>query len=126
PGSRPSTASATATPTRSSRTRSPRTGPTDMADGSVTITHHPELSEFVATEADGREVGVLQYVLTGPSLDIRPTVVPRAAGGRGIGSQLVRAALDHAAHERLTIIPTCSFVPSVLARHPEYRELVAR
>ena len=47
------------------------------------------------------------------------TEVPKALGGRGIGGLLVRAAVDRAAREGLTIVPLCPFARSWLEQHPE-------
>lgn len=47
------------------------------------------------------------------------TGVPPALEGRGIGGQLVRAALAYAGDEHLTVVPTCSFAHSWIERHPE-------
>lgn len=90
---------------------------------SVEVAHAPERSEFVALDATG-QVGVLQYVLDDGVIDLQHTVVQPAAGGRGIGSELVVAALDFARAEGLRVIPTCPFVPAVIARHPQYADLV--
>lgn len=49
------------------------------------------------------------------------TVVPQAVGGRGVGSRLVRHALDYAAKQGLKVRPDCSFVRSYIDRHPEYQ-----
>lgn len=89
----------------------------------VEIAHAPEHSEFVALDESG-QIGVLQYVLTPGAIDLQHTVVQRAAGGRGVGSALVVAALDFARAEGLRVIPTCPFVPAVIARHAEYADLV--
>lgn len=87
------------------------------------ITHVPERSAFVAV--DGTEqLGVLEYVLAGDVIDLQHTVVRPPAEGRGVGSALVRAALDHAREHGYRVIPTCSFVPGVVARHPEYADLL--
>jgi uncharacterized protein len=40
--------------------------------------------------------------------------------GKGLASQLVKAALDDATARRLEINPVCPFVRSYLDRHPEY------
>lgn len=48
------------------------------------------------------------------------TEVPPADEGRGIGSQLVRAALDDARKRGFKIVPACSFVVDFVRRHPEY------
>ena len=54
------------------------------------------------------------------------THVPRAIEGRGIGSRLIRAALDSARDEGLEVVPQCPFVAAYIERHPEYRDLLAR
>lgn len=51
--------------------------------------------------------------------------VPRALEGKGVGSRLVRATLDHVRGEGLKVIPRCSFVRAFIQRNPEYADLVA-
>ena len=53
------------------------------------------------------------------------TEVPDALGGRGIGGQLVRAALAHARAEQLTIVPWCPFARRWLTDHPGETQDVA-
>ena len=53
------------------------------------------------------------------------TEVPPALEGRGIAAALVRAALEHATAEGLRVRPRCSYVNAYLARHPEFRPLLA-
>jgi predicted GNAT family acetyltransferase len=89
----------------------------------VAVAHAPERSEFVALDETG-QVGVLVYSLAEGVIDLQHTVVQPAAGGRGIGSDLVVAALEFARAEGLGVIPTCPFVPAVIARHPDYADLV--
>lgn len=90
------------------------------------VTHDSANSEFVAIDDDGARIGVLQYELIGDVIDLQHTVVQRAAGGRGVGSALVVAALDRARADDLRVVPTCPFVPAVIERHPEYADLVRR
>lgn len=52
------------------------------------------------------------------------TEVPDAISGGGIGSRLVRGALDYARRENLRVVPHCAFVASFIRRHPEYGDLV--
>lgn len=52
------------------------------------------------------------------------TVVPPALEGRGIGSALVRHALDYARAEHLRVQPDCSFVRAYIERHPAYQDLL--
>ena len=51
--------------------------------------------------------------------------VPAALEGRGIGSTLVRAVLDHARAEGARVVPVCSFVAAVIRRRPGYQDLLA-
>jgi predicted GNAT family acetyltransferase len=44
--------------------------------------------------------------------------------GRGLASELVRAALSEARSEGLSVLPFCPFVRGCIARHPDDLELV--
>lgn len=70
------------------------------------LAEDPELAELTYQRDDGR------IVLTGTEVD-------EALEGRGVGSALVRAALDHAEAEELTIVSRCPFVTGWLERHPD-------
>lgn len=52
------------------------------------------------------------------------TGVPDELEGRGIGSLLVRAAVERAEAEERTVVPWCPFARSWLERHPEDAERV--
>ena len=56
---------------------------------------------------------------------IRHTLVPHAIEGKGVGTKLIRAALDSARDQKLKVIPQCSFVRAYIERHPEYRDVLA-
>ena len=47
------------------------------------------------------------------------------AGGRGVGGELVRSALDYARSKDLKVVPACEYVAAYIERHPEYADLVA-
>lgn len=47
------------------------------------------------------------------------TDVPAELEGRGLGSDIARAALAYARENDLTVIPECEFVRSFLDRHPD-------
>jgi hypothetical protein len=65
------------------------------------------------------EIAELTYRRRAGRLVLVHTEVPAALGGRGIGGQLVQAAIDRAAADGLTIVPVCPFARSWLERHPE-------
>jgi predicted GNAT family acetyltransferase len=47
------------------------------------------------------------------------------AGESGLGSRLVRAALDDVRGKGLQVVPLCPFVRGWIERHPDYADLVA-
>ena len=71
-------------------------------------------------------LAVLEYMRDGKRLALVHTEVPRAVESRGLGAQLVKAALDDAVAQGLRVVPMCAFVRAYLARHPEYVTLVAK
>ncbi len=80
------------------------------------VTDNQEASRFEITE-DG-SLAELIYRRRADRLVLVHTGVPKALGGRGIGGQLVQAALRRAAAEGLTVVPLCPFARSWLERHP--------
>lgn len=54
------------------------------------------------------------------------TVVPRHLEGRGIGTRLMKGALNDVRVQGLKAVPLCSFVVSYFERFPEERDLLAR
>ena len=79
--------------------------------------------ERFETKVDG-DVAFLTYALEGRRLFLLHTDVPEAVEGQGIGSELVRTALDYARREDLSVVPMCGFVGAYLQRNPEYQDLV--
>lgn len=69
-------------------------------------------------------VAFLQYRLRSTVLDLLHTETLPAHEGSGYGSELVRGALDYARERGWQVVPSCPFVRSYLAEHPQYRDLV--
>ena len=69
-------------------------------------------------EVDG-QTAVLDTRTEGDRMVLVHTGVPDELEGQGIGSQLVRAALSHAAADDLTLVPECPFARSWLEKHPD-------
>jgi predicted GNAT family acetyltransferase len=44
--------------------------------------------------------------------------------GHGVGSQLVRGALEAARARGLKVVARCPFVAAYLAKHPEFNDLL--
>lgn len=60
------------------------------------------------------------YRQQGDSRVFTHTQVPPEDEGKGIGAQLVKAALKDTKVNGLKIVPACSFVVAYVRRHPEY------
>ena len=73
----------------------------------------------------GRDlVGQIRYATEPGLVVLIHTEVAEAVEGQGLGSLLVRSALDDIRARGLRVAPVCPFVLSYLERHPEYAELV--
>ena len=68
---------------------------------------------------------VLDYTLAEGGMAITHTVVPPAAGGRGVAGELVRTALDYARMQGWKVAPLCSYADAWMTRHPDYADLRA-
>jgi predicted GNAT family acetyltransferase len=93
-------------------------------DQRITVVDRPDRSRY-EIDVDGRLVGLLSYRLAGGMITHRHTEIDPSVGGRGLGSALVRFALDDARARGLTVKPQCPFVAAFIVRHPQYEGLVA-
>jgi predicted GNAT family acetyltransferase len=74
-------------------------------------------------DVDGH-TAVAYYQLNGGVITFTHTEVPPALGGQGIGSRLVRGALDAVRAKGRKVVAKCPFVSAYLGKHPEYNDLV--
>jgi uncharacterized protein len=81
------------------------------------VTHNEAQGQFEI--ALGKETAILQYHRTQEHITLVHTEVPEGLRRRGLGSQLVRAALDYAHFNQLKVLPVCPFVKAYLRMHPE-------
>lgn len=89
---------------------------------SIKITHNQAANRFETTIYN--QTGYISYQERDGKLVYDHTIVPQALGGRGIGSKLVKHALDYAHEHNKKVIPQCSFVSSYISKHPEYQDLL--
>lgn len=52
------------------------------------------------------------------------TEVPDALAGRGVGSTLIKGALDQVRAAGLKVVPQCPFVRAYIEKHPDYADLL--
>lgn len=90
----------------------------------MTVRDNPDQQRFEIT-VDGEFAGVADYRIDdGKVLMPRVEVLPQFEG-KGVGSTLVRQALDTIREERWgTVVPMCPFVDVYIRRHAEYQDLV--
>lgn len=86
------------------------------------IIHNTDTKHF-ELQKDGH-TAFISYQESDDTLIYEHTIVPDALGGQGIGSKLVKYALNYAREQNKKIIPQCSFVAHYINKHPEYQELV--
>lgn len=52
------------------------------------------------------------------------TEVPESMKGGGVGSRLIKGALDMVRAEGLRVVAQCPFVAAYIGKHPEYADLL--
>lgn len=73
----------------------------------------------------GGETAVAEYEREGDTIVFTHTVVPEEMQGHGLGSRLIKTALDMARVQGLSVVPRCAFVAAFIDEHPDYADLVA-
>jgi predicted GNAT family acetyltransferase len=91
----------------------------------VTVRDNPESSSLEAVLPDGRVAGYAHYRAAQPAYVFDHTVVQDEFEGQGIGGTLADGVVSYAREHGLQVQPTCSFLRSHLARHPETHDVLA-
>jgi hypothetical protein len=91
--------------------------------GKPVVTDNSERGQF-EIRVDGEMAGLAAYHQVGANLDFTHTEIDDRFEGQGLGSLLIRAALDTARERGMGVLPHCPFVRSYIERHQEYLELV--
>lgn len=72
----------------------------------------------------GEVLGYVEYRRRPGVISLLHTEVDQAHNGEGLGTLLVRGALDAARADGLAVQPYCPFVQGFIDRHREYLDLV--
>lgn len=79
---------------------------------------------FKAVE-NGQEAGLMTYVWAGPGkFIIDHTEVNEAFSGKGVGKQLVLAAVKYARDNKTKILPLCPYAKSVFDKNPDLQDVL--
>lgn len=73
---------------------------------------------------DAASAGFAAYRLRPKLIAFTHTEIDDAFAGHGVGSTLIRWALDDARERSLDVLPFCPFVNAFIQQHPEYIDLV--
>jgi predicted GNAT family acetyltransferase len=65
------------------------------------------------------------YAISGGVITFIHTEVPPELGGKGIGSKLIRGALDQVRADGLKVIAQCPFVKAFIDKNAAYQDLLA-
>jgi uncharacterized protein len=89
----------------------------------VSVRDNRDESRFEA-HVDGQLAGFSAYALSDGLITFTHTEVDDAFEGHGVGSSLVRYALDQVrADGGLRVRPLCPFVRAWIDHHPDYQDL---
>jgi uncharacterized protein len=91
--------------------------------GRMPVRDNTALSRF---ELDaGGVTAFVNYRIDGGVITLLHTETPPQARGQGLASQLTAGVLQIARARGLKVIPRCAFVRAYIAKHPEFRDLLA-
>ena len=74
-------------------------------------------------EVDGH-IAATYYKVEGGVITFMHTEVPPALGGKGVGSRLIKGALDQVRVAGLKVIAECPFVKAYIGKNPAYQDLL--
>ena len=95
-----------------------------MAQHDIEVVDNPDEHRYEARDADGAVLGFSAYRRSGETVVFTHTEVDDDQEGKGVGSVLVRGALDDVRRAGRKIRPLCPFVKAYVDRHEEYADLV--
>ncbi len=97
--------------------------PATATDGTVEREDGPSKGRYRLVVDDAQ--AEMTYSRVGKSqIIIDHTEVPDALRGRKVGERLVRQAIEDARRDKVVIIPLCPFAKAMIARHPEWHDVL--
>jgi predicted GNAT family acetyltransferase len=96
-----------------------------VTEGAATVRDNPAAHRY-ELHLDGELVGELVYRVQEDAVILIHTEIAEGLEGRGLGEQLVAAALADVRERGLRAVPLCPFVAAFIRRHPEFEALVHR
>ena len=86
---------------------------------------HDNTEEHRFELSEQGHIAYAQYRVQGDVITFTHTIVPSALQGMGVGSRLIEGALADVRDHGLKVDPQCSFVAAYIAKHEEWRDVLA-
>jgi predicted GNAT family acetyltransferase len=67
----------------------------------------------------------LEYHKEGNKIYLTHTEAPKELQGSGAAAELVKKALEYSKENKLTVVPSCSYVAHYVNQHPEWRKVLS-
>ena len=91
---------------------------------SISVLKNDELNRF-EIYSDGELAGFAEFEVSNQMISYTHTEIDPRFGGQGLGSQLIKEALDEALEQNLEVAPYCSFVSAYIKKNSQkYLHLV--
>ena len=94
-----------------------------MATEPLLVRDNPDRYRFEIDLGDGT-FAIAEYTLRPGKIMFPHTEVPEAHDGKGIGTTLIRFALDAARERGLKVVPICPFFAAYMQKHAEVQDLL--
>jgi predicted GNAT family acetyltransferase len=93
---------------------------------SISVVKNNELNRF-EIYFDGELAGFVEFKVSNQKISYTHTEIDPEFGGKGLGRQLIKEALDEALEQNLEVAPYCSFVSAYIKKNSEkYLDLVPK
>jgi len=94
-----------------------------MTAAPLTVRDNPDRRRFEIDLGDG-SFAIAEYTLPAGKITFTHTEVPEAHEGKGIGTALIRFALDFARERGLKVIPICPFFAAYMQKNADVQDLL--
>ncbi|MBB5050138.1 hypothetical protein HNQ36_000086 [Afipia massiliensis] len=88
----------------------------------MTVQNNPALKRY-ELEAEGH-LAATYYSLSDGIITFIHTEVSKELEGKGVGSKLIKGALDQVRAAGLKVVPQCPFVKAYIEKYAEYADLL--
>ena len=94
-----------------------------MTAAPLTVRDNPDRGRFEIDLGDG-SLAIAEYTLPAGKIMFTHTEVPEAHQGKGIGTTLIRYALDATRERGLKVIPICPFFAAYMQKNADVQDLL--